>query len=76
VIKCVSVFAAGQLISPGTPVSSTNKTYRHDIAKIFFENGIKHRKTKKSMYQYLHLFVSHEQLLVNISTYYILKNVS
>ena len=28
------------------------------------------------MYQYLHLFVSHEQLLVNISTYYILKNVS
>jgi hypothetical protein len=31
----------GQWFSPGTPVSSTNKTESHDIAEILFESGIK-----------------------------------
>jgi len=33
-IKFVSDFAAGRWFSPGTPISSTNKTDRHDIAEI------------------------------------------
>jgi len=28
---CYKWFATGWLFSPGTPVSSTNKTYHHDI---------------------------------------------
>jgi hypothetical protein len=34
VIKFVSDFATGQWFSPGTPLSSTNKTDRHDIIYI------------------------------------------
>jgi hypothetical protein len=30
-------FATGRLFSPGTPVSSTNKTDRHDIAEILLK---------------------------------------
>ena len=33
--------AIGQWFSPGTPVSFTNKTNRHDISEILFESGIK-----------------------------------
>ena len=29
---------------PGTPVSSTNKTDRHDITEIFLKNVVKHHK--------------------------------
>jgi hypothetical protein len=29
-----SILTAGQLFSPGTPVSSTNKTDRHDMTEI------------------------------------------
>jgi len=32
----------GWWFSPGTPVSSTNKTYLHDIAEILLESGVKH----------------------------------
>jgi hypothetical protein len=31
------VTAEGRFISPGTPVSSTNKTDRHDIAEIMLK---------------------------------------
>jgi hypothetical protein len=34
VIKFVSLLATGRWVSPGSPVSSTNKTDRHDIAEI------------------------------------------
>ena len=37
VIKFVSDLLTGQLFSPGTPVSSTNKTARHDITETFLE---------------------------------------
>ena len=37
VIKFVSDFATGRWFSPGTPVSSTNKTDRHDIAEILLK---------------------------------------
>ena len=32
--KFLSVIAAGRWFSPDTPVSSTNKTHRHDISEI------------------------------------------
>jgi hypothetical protein len=34
--------AACRLLSPGTPISSTNKTDCYDITEILFESGIKH----------------------------------
>jgi hypothetical protein len=37
VIKFVSNLAAGQWFSPGMPVSSTNKTDRHNIAEILLK---------------------------------------
>jgi hypothetical protein len=40
VISWQSVLLTGQCFSPGTPVSSTNKTDCHDI----IESGIKHHK--------------------------------
>ena len=33
--------------STGPPVSSTNKTDRHDISEILVESGVKHHKTNK-----------------------------
>jgi hypothetical protein len=49
VIKFISDFAIGRWFSPGTPVSSTNKTDRHDIPEIFLKvalNPINQPKTK------------------------------
>jgi len=37
VIKVGQWIAAGRLFSPGTPVSSTNKTDSHDIAEILLK---------------------------------------
>ena len=37
VMKFVSDLPAGRWLSPETPVSSTNKTYRHDIAVILLK---------------------------------------
>jgi hypothetical protein len=39
--KVCQWFAAGQWFSPGTPVSSTNKTYCHDIIENIVESGMK-----------------------------------
>jgi hypothetical protein len=39
---------AGQWFSLGTPVSSTNKTDRHDIAENVVESGIKHHNPLKN----------------------------
>ena len=38
-------FAKGLSFSPGTPVSSTNKTDRHIFNWNIFESGIKHYNT-------------------------------
>jgi hypothetical protein len=35
--KVCQLIAAGQWFSPGTPVSSTNKTDRHDITEILLK---------------------------------------
>jgi len=37
VIKFLLVIAAGRWFSPGTPVSSANKTYLHDISEILLQ---------------------------------------
>ena len=42
--KVCQRLATGQWSSPGPPVSSTNKTDRHDITE-YVENGIKHHQT-------------------------------
>jgi hypothetical protein len=44
VIAFVSDFATGQWFSP---VSSTNKTDRHNITENIVESGIKHHKTNQ-----------------------------
>ena len=44
--KVCQWLVAGWWFSPGTPVSSTNKTDHHDITEILFESGVKHHKTK------------------------------
>jgi hypothetical protein len=41
--KVYQLLAHGRWFSPGTPVSSTTKTGRHDIA----ENGAKHQKSNQ-----------------------------
>jgi hypothetical protein len=41
VIKVYQFLAHGRWFSPDTPVSSTTKTGRHDIA----ESGVKHNKS-------------------------------
>ena len=41
------------MISPGTPVSSTNKTDRHD--QTIVESGVKHHETKGMKY-YLYIY--------------------
>ena len=39
--------ATGRWFSPGTPVSSTNKTDRHDITEILLKVALKHHKLNK-----------------------------
>jgi len=45
--KVYQLLAHGRLFSPGTPVSSTTKTGRHDIAEILLKVALKHQKIKK-----------------------------
>jgi hypothetical protein len=39
--------ASGQGFSLGTPVSSTNKGHRHDIAKILLKVALHHKPTRQ-----------------------------
>ena len=41
-IKLVSDLRQGRWFSPGTLVSSANKTDYHDITDIYVESGVKH----------------------------------
>jgi hypothetical protein len=43
------LLAHGRWFSPGTPVSSTTKTGRHDIAEILLKVTLKRLKIKKIM---------------------------
>jgi hypothetical protein len=57
--KVCQLLAAGQWFSPGSPVSSTNKTDRHDITEILLKvalNTIK--QTKKALSKFNSLFIS------------------
>jgi hypothetical protein len=44
--KAYQLLAHGRWFSPDTPVSSTTKTGRHDIAEILLKVALKHRKSK------------------------------
>jgi hypothetical protein len=51
--------ATGQWFSPGTPVSFTNKTYRHDIAEILLKVALNIiKQTNQTIYPPLKLFIS------------------
>ena len=57
--KVCQLLAAGLWFSPGSPVSSTNKTDRHDITEILLKvalNTIK--QTKKALSKFNSLFIS------------------
>jgi hypothetical protein len=49
--KVCQWLATGRWFSPGTLVSSFNKTYRHDIAEILLKVALKHQKSFKSINQ-------------------------
>jgi hypothetical protein len=42
--KVCQLLATGQWFSPGTPVSSTNKTDRHDMTEILLKVPVNHHK--------------------------------
>jgi hypothetical protein len=54
------LLAHGQWFSPGTPVSSTTKTGRHDIAEILLKVALKHQKLKK-INQLIQVFQVHDE---------------
>ena len=45
--KVFQLLAHDRWFSPGTPVSSTTKTGRHDIAEILWNVALKHKKSIK-----------------------------
>ena len=51
-VKVYQLLAHGWWFSPGTPVSSTTKTRRHDIAEILLKVALKHQNQIKSKYMY------------------------
>jgi hypothetical protein len=46
--KAYQFLAHGRWFSPVTPVSSTTKTGRHDIAEILLKVALKHKKSIKN----------------------------
>ena len=44
--KVYQLLAHGRWFSPGSPVSSTTKAGRHDLAEIFPKVALKHQKSK------------------------------
>jgi hypothetical protein len=52
------LLAHGRWYSPDTPVSSTTKTGRHDIAEILLKVVLKHQKSKIKSNQILLLLVN------------------
>ena len=68
--KVCQWLATGWWFSPNPPVSSTNKSDRHDIAEILFENGVKHHQANKQTDN----VVSLQLLLIIINKNYIWNN--
>jgi hypothetical protein len=48
--KVYHLLAHGRWFSPGTPVSSTTKTGRQDIAEILLKVALKHQKSKSKYF--------------------------
>jgi hypothetical protein len=62
---------AGQWFSPGTPVSSTNKTDRHDITETLLKVALSTiNQTKPNQFLMLVVFV-----LLELCTMYVLLNI-
>jgi hypothetical protein len=60
VIKFLSdlSFATGRWFSPGTPISSTNKTDRHDIAEILLKMTLSTiKQANKHTHIYIYIFI-------------------
>ena len=49
--KVYQLLAQGRWFFPGTPVSSTTKTGRHDIAEILLKVALKHKSINQSINQ-------------------------
>jgi hypothetical protein len=49
--KAYQLLAHGRWFSPGTPVSSTTKTGRHDIAETLRKVALKHQKSQNQINQ-------------------------
>jgi len=52
--KVYQLLAHGRWFSPGTPVSSTTKTGRHDIDEILLKVALKTKKSNQSIMLLLH----------------------
>ena len=68
--KVCQWLATGQWFSPGSPVSSTNKTDRHNITEIVLKvalNTIKQTKTNKHVY--IHVIITYMYYLSLILNY-------
>ena len=50
--KVYQLLAHGRWFSPGTPVSATMKTGRHDIAEILLKVALKHQKSPKKLIEH------------------------
>ena len=61
--------ATGRWFSPGTPVSSTNKTDRHDITEILLKVAL---KTKSLLPWYRHFYVR-EQTTLRLKEFFFLN---
>jgi hypothetical protein len=63
--KVCQWFATGQWFSPCTPISSTNKTDRHDIAEILLKVALKSKPNQTiSTYNIsIHLYLFHSKII-------------
>jgi len=62
---------AGQCFSPGSPVSSTNKTDGHDITEILLKVALNTitltlNYIERYMYMYMHFYFRKRQIAANI----------
>jgi len=53
---------AGQWFSPGTPVASTNKSDRHDIAEILLKVALNTRNQTNQISRKGHLYITNHYL--------------
>jgi hypothetical protein len=63
-IKVCQWLATGRCFSPGTPVSSINKTHRHDMIEILLKVALKHHRPNKT--NTIHRFTSTQHTIPKI----------